>query len=253
MRGPGVVCPLEGNVTTAAFVVNAATARIHTRCEWTYDYTSDPNTIPMYRAAHLLAGIVPTANSLVLNEPNNSGADGDGMDAATVAALLQNVTAPICFPNVMLGLESSRRWLADYKAAGGKEPALHGAHAYSTEGNGLKALALEWRAFLGTLGWHNPLVLTECGPRPIPPGTPPAKPEDVASVLQAAFALWREGVVAGFAWFSHRYPADGGAWAAGDLLREDGSLLPLGELYRALATRPVPVTDKQIYFPAAGH
>lgn len=236
LAGPGVVCPLEGNVISRQVVVNASTAREHLRCAWTYDYTPNADTVPMFRAAALTSAAWsfyqtnPAAVTLLLNEPNNPGKDGDGADAATIARLLTGLERLTwCGPNVMANLESSRRWIRDYIAAGGPQPPLHGAHCYPTGANDLRTQFEAHRAFLASVGWHNPIVLTEVGPRP-------NSDADATGVLAAAFDLVREGALHGFAWFAHRYDEDAGKWSAGDLLREDGSLLPLGELFRALAT-----------------
>lgn len=265
-RGHGVCVPLEGGISCAAAMAALG-------CAWVYDYQSVTTGTPMIRARDYtpesedggVSGVWwervlyhiehPDAWVLILNEPNF--AHQDNLAAADAARILREdwVERIVVYDperrqgqparvlpvnwvglNLMIGLESSRRWVIDYKAAGGIEPPLHGAHAYSVGGSGLRALALEWRAFLATLGWHNPLVLTECGPRPIPAGTPPANPDQVADVLREAFALWREGVIAGFAWFSSRYGADEGIWSGGDLLDMDGGLTPLGKVYLELAT-----------------
>lgn len=254
LAGPGVVCPLEGNVISRQVVVNAATAREHLRCAWTYDYTPNADTVPMFRAAALTSATWsfyqtnPAAVTLLLNEPNNPGKDGDGADAVASAramAGLERLTW--CGPNVMANVESSRRWIEAYREAGGPEPPLNGFHIYATSERDLRNQVELWRVFLRySVGWHNPLVLTEVGPRP-------NADADAAGVLRAAFALWREGALAGFAWFAHRYPADEGKWRSGDLLRADGSLLPLGETFRALATgAPPPVEARPAaWFPIA--
>lgn len=287
-RGPGVAAPLEGGISCAAAMAALSAS-------WAYDYQSVTTGVSMIRSGdytpesaegqvsgawweRVLYHIEhPDSWVLILNEPNSASQDNlSAVDAARMLRedwveriLVEDPARRLAQParvlpvnwvglNLMIGLESSRRWVIDYKAAGGIEPPLHGAHAYSVGGSGLRALALEWRAFLATLGWHNPLVLTECGPRPIPAGTPPANPDQVADVLREAFALWREGVIAGFAWFSAVYPGDGGQWAAGDLLTAEGGLTPLGKVYRELATGGSPpgpfvkpVIDEHLWFPVA--
>lgn len=282
-RGPGICAPLEGGISCAEAMAALGAA-------WAMDYQPVTTGTPMIRSQHYTPegsdGSVggpwwarvlahkenPAEWTIALNEPHS--ASQDNLPAAEAARMLREDfverivvydparkqgQAPRVLPvnwvglNVMIGLGSSRQWLRDYIAAGGVQPALNGAHAYATTGNGLRALTLEWLAYLATMNWHNPLILSEVGSRPIPFGTPPANPDDTVSVLRAAFDLLREGVIAGFAWFASIYNENQGAWSANNLLRSDGSLTDLGLEYRRLATG-VPLVGgvKSIYFPVAG-
>lgn len=277
-NGAGVCIALEGGIDEAG-------ARAALGASWSYTYQSTGST-PMIRARDYqpesgdgqVSGAWwqrvfahrenPDEWTLCLNEPNFAAQDN--LAAAEAARMLREDWTerikvedpkrrrgqpprilPVKWvgPNVMAGLESSRRWLREYQAAGGVEPYRHGVHAYPSSGSELVAWVGEWSAFLDSLGWRNPIVVSEVGPRP---GSDVSFAATV-DILRAAFAL--SGRVKGFAWFSTRYPGDNGIWSGGDLLNAGGGLTPLGREYRRLATGvPLvkPVIDENVYFPVAG-
>jgi hypothetical protein len=201
----------------------------------------------------------PTQTTVIFNEPNF--ASQDNLDAEEAARIVREdwigrihvydpqrgqgqparlLPVRWCGLNVMAGVESSRRWLRTYRDAGGPEPMWHGVHVYPSS----KAELFDWldahAEFLDSLGWHNPIVATEVGPRP-------NSDASALDVLSAAFRLG--GRVAGWAWFSAHYAGDSGIWQRGDLLRADGSLTLLGEAYRSFAGRASTADSVSVWLP----
>lgn len=276
--GAGVCAPLEGGISA-----EAATAALGAAWSYNYlPRPEGSRPTPMLRArdyspqagdgsisgawwqrviAHMEN---PDEVTIVFNEPNF--AHQDNLDAAEAArrvaedfvgrivvydsTVRQGQTPRIlpvrwCGPNVMANLESSRLWIEAYIAAGGPEPHWNGCHIYAADARDLRHQVEVWRVFLEhSVGWHNPMVLTEVGPRP-------GGESDAAGVLRAAFELLAEGRIVGFAWFSSRYGAEGGVFSGGDLLRADGTLTALGAAYRALATGEQPTVRPVAWFPVA--
>lgn len=274
LSGPGICAPLEGGISA-----EVATAALGAMWSYTYQPTGP---VPMLRARDYAPqaadGSVggtwwqrviahrgnPDEVTMLLNEPNFGHQDNlPAQDAARMLredfverivvydpTVRQGQTPRVlpvrwCGPNVMANLESSRVWVEDYIAAGGPEPFWIGSHVYPNDGRDLRNQLEVWRVFLRySVNWHNPMVLTEVGPRP-------GGQADAADVMRTAFELVAEGRIAGFAWFSSRYGAEGGAFSGGDLLRADGALTALGALYRALATGEQPTVRPVAWFPVA--
>lgn len=282
-NGPGVCVALEGNIS-------CADAMRLTGAAWSFDYQPVTACTPMIRAQHYrpesadgqVSGAWwdrvfihrenPDAFSLLLNEPHNPAQDNwsapftarivqqDWIERTTIEASNRRHGQAVfqrsalwagfgCIGNV----EGGKRWERDYKAAGGPKPPYFHVHFGATDGAGLRASVNGYLAHLDSLWGVSSapdVIVSEVW---TPPGSTAAQALDV---LRAAFEIGRTNPrIKAWAWFSARYPGEGGAWAANDLLNADGSLTALGQEFRRLATgSPLvkPVIDEHIYFPIAG-
>lgn len=265
ISGPGVCSPLEGGIAVEAAVEALGAA-------WTYDYQPSGATA-MLRAQHygtdawsdtlerVRQGEIDF--TLMLNEPldpirypNHSQDRIAPVDAARILTewderawtIARNephpydVKVPWGGLGVLLNGDAGYAYERAYLDAGGPLPRYRCAHYYAWDAAGLVSELGRYQAHVDATG-GGVILLTEIG------GAPGISQSKRFDILRAAFGLGLHG----WAWFSSRMP---GVWAENDLMHADGSLTPLGSLYRSLATGEPwvkPPLDKSVYFPVVAN